>query len=123
MFEFMRFAGVGVLGFIVDISSFYILSTLIDVFDARVIAFIIAVMTTWFGNRLVTFKSKNNDNKLNQFFKYMIVALSAGAINLFIFNSLILWEIKTKLAFVSGGLCGMLVNYFGVKFGIFKPAY
>jgi len=122
MFEFLRFAAVGIMGFIADISSFYILLNIFEfgVFDARAIAFIIAVMVTWLGNRLVTFKNIKKEKKTIQLLKYVMVALSAGAINLFIFNSMILWGIKTEIAFVSGVLTGMFVNYLGVKFGVFK---
>lgn len=122
MFEFLRFAVVGIMGFITDISSFYILMNMFDfvVFDARAIAFIIAVMVTWLGNSLVTFKNIKKERKSIQLLKYVMVALSAGAINLFIFNSVILWGIKTEIAFVSGVLTGMIVNYLGVKFGVFK---
>jgi len=122
MFEFLRFSAVGIMGFIADISSFYILLNIFEfgVFDARAIAFIIAVMVTWLGNRLVTFKNIKKEKKTIQLLKYVMVALSAGAINLFIFNSMILWGIKTEIAFVSGVLTGMFVNYLGVKFGVFK---
>jgi len=122
MFEFLRFAAVGIMGFIADISSFYILMNVCDfvVFDARAIAFIIAVIVTWLGNRLITFKGANSEHKSIQLLKYILVALTAGAINLFIFNSLILWGIKIQIAFVSGVLTGMIVNYLGIKFGVFK---
>jgi len=122
MFEFLRFAVVGIMGFIADISSFYILMNIFDfvVFDARATAFIIAVMVTWLGNSLVTFKNIKKEKKSIQLLKYVMVALSAGAINLFIFNSMILWGIKTEIAFVSGVLIGMIGNYLGVKFGVFK---
>lgn len=122
MFEFLRFAVVGIVGFIADIISFYILLNVLDffVFDARVIAFIIAVIITWLGNRVITFQNAIKEKIATQLFKYILVAMSAGGINLFIFNSMILWGIKTEIAFVSGVLTGMVVNYLGIKCGVFK---
>jgi len=122
MYEFLRFAGVGIFGFFVDISSFYILINLLSfqIFDARFTAFAIAIFVTWLGNRLITFKNANKENISKQLFKYVIVSCSAGAVNLFIFNALIIWGIITEISFVIGVLSGMLVNYFGIKTGVFK---
>lgn len=122
MFEFLRFAAVGIMGFIADTSSFYILLNVFDfvVFDARSIAFTSAVLVTWLGNRLITFKHANKEKTSIQVLKYILVALTAGAINLFIFNSLILWGIQIEISFVLGVLTGMIINYLGVKFGVFK---
>ena len=122
MFEFLRFAAVGIMGFIADTSSFYILLNVFNfvVFDARSIAFTSAVLVTWLGNRLITFKHANKEKISIQVLKYILVALTAGAINLFIFNSLILWGIQIEISFVLGVLTGMIINYLGVKFGVFK---
>lgn len=122
MFEFLRFSAVGIMGFIADTISFYILLNVFDfvVFDARTVAFTIAVLVTWFGNRLITFKHANKEKTSIQVLKYILVALTAGAINLFIFNSLILWGIQIEVSFVLGVLTGMIINYLGVKFGVFK---
>ncbi|MBU2972461.1 GtrA family protein [Pseudoalteromonas sp. C2R02] len=122
MFEFLRFAAVGIMGFIADTSSFYILLNVFDfvVFDARSMAFTIAVLVTWLGNSLITFKNANKEKTSIQVLKYILVALTAGAVNLFIFNSLILWGIQTEISFVLGVLIGMIINYLGVKFGVFK---
>jgi len=121
MFVFSRFAIVGSLGFIVDASIFYLLIDflLIDLNIARIIAFVIAVLATWLGNRYFTFTKADRENVKKQLSKHFACACLSFTFNYAVFQSVINLSIPVSIAFISGVLVGMISNYFISKKFVF----
>ena len=81
--QFVKFGMVGAIGFLVDsgVLKLCIEAFGLDPYTGRVISFILAASTTWFCNRIFTFRGQNNDAIHQQWLKFVIV--SAGG---FVFN-------------------------------------
>jgi putative flippase GtrA len=121
MFVFNRFAIIGSIGFLTDASTFYFLSEhAYFVIDwARVIAFIIAMVVTWLGNRYFTFTAAKKAKVSVQFIKHTCCALVGFSINFLIFQSLISMDTNLAIAFIVGVLGAMVSNFFISKHVVF----
>lgn len=116
--KYIKFACVGGIGFIVDLSSMILLSTLMPLFIARLLAFFFAVNSNWLLNRSFTFKAQQlkNDASLLQEWSKFLCSSCFGAIP----NLLCYWLLVTGLslsgnsaiiAIIPGIIFGMLINY------------
>lgn len=121
MFVFNRFAIVGSVGFLTDASTFYFLvnHAFIVIDWARVIAFIIAMVITWLGNRYFTFTAVNKEKVSVQFIKHTCCALFGFSINFLIFQGLVSMKINLALAFILAVLAAMASNFFISKHLVF----
>jgi putative flippase GtrA len=121
---FFRFAFVGGVGFLVDSAVFglawYLLSVPVHV--ARLIAFVCAATSTWWGNRIFTF-----DVRDEQFFRQWASFFSSACIsavpNFLVFSTVIYLFGKQGvipfIALVCGTLTGMVSNYLLCKKWVF----
>lgn len=108
---------VGSCGFLVDLTAFYIAFEYfkIDVIAARIVAFIFAVMTTWFGNKTLTFKDRQKKASKVQFGQAFITATVALIPNMAVFmlvqSYLQELVLGPYIALVSGIIVGLFINY------------
>lgn len=109
--RFLRFCFVGGLGFIADAASFALLLHLnLDLLFARVLAFWLAIVVTWLGNRYFTFSQSGRSITKTEFGQYLLLAHLSGLFNLtsFYFSFAI---VGTEVAFVFGIAVGLVCNY------------
>lgn len=124
--QFIKFAVVGALGTITNLSIFYIFvdkakfnPTLISS-----IAFLVAVTQNYLLNHFWTFKNivKEEKPSFKSYFKFVVTSLTGLAVNLSILNVLLYFFVfKYKVfAQAAGIFAGFLINYIGSKFFVFK---
>ena len=151
MSSFYRFALVGGLGFIVDLSIYALLSLIMPPLYARAIAFWCSVTSNWYLNRHFTFATNitdesNEADKLKQWSLFVITSLIAFVPNMGIYYLMmqlgqednlqtllpiyllpsfvevsLLITLWPYFALVPGIFVGMLVNFIGSKYWVFKP--
>ncbi len=118
MRTFAFFCIVGGIGFGVDFLTFFLLSEWVNIHLARLLAFIVAVNSTFLLNSKVTFSQKNANYKL------YLLGQTKGFIISFLIFELVLSTLSIPytvyIAFVLGSGAGLLFNYFYAKFFVFK---
>ncbi|RBP84335.1 GtrA family protein [Marinomonas rhizomae] len=134
---FVRFAIVGGVGFLIDLTCMALLSIWLPHFTARGIAFWVAASSNWWWNRTITFnKANRSDTDLKtatrqwmQFLGGSIVAFipNWGCYLILISQSpatsdTILALLWPYIAMVPGILIGMMINYVFSRFWVFSPA-
>ncbi|WP_299490115.1 GtrA family protein [uncultured Shewanella sp.] len=117
--EVMRFLLVGGSVFFIDMTLFIALYQWegLTVFQARLIAFLVATMLTWLGNRCFTFRHRSQLNKGPQFTIALVVSCFAAGVNLGVFYLLGLF-LPANIIFAAsslaiGVLAGLVVNWCG----------
>ncbi|WP_434565976.1 GtrA family protein [Vibrio chagasii] len=127
--KMVRFAVVGVGGFVVDCAVFALLHYIVGLplMTARIGSFIAAATTTWFGNRVLTFGFKGQgrwSDKLIQWQKFMFSASISAVPNLLCFKLMVeLLPVFTGAVFIAmavGILVGMVTNYLFSQYWVFN---
>lgn len=122
----LRFLLVGAGVFAVDATLFYLFFELLhlQLLPARVGAFVIAVLLSWWCNRCWTFHERKQAAKTKQLLMFITVSSVAAMANLSAFYLVTLLLGKTwldlSLAFSAGVLVGVMLNWFGANFWAFK---
>ena len=121
MKTFSRFALVGGSGFVIDASVFYFFIEQLSLpySFARIVAFIIAMLITWLGNRYFSFAHANRENAKQQLVKHCSCASFSFIFNYGVFQTLILMSMPTAFSFVAGILVGLVSNYYISKKAVF----
>jgi len=112
-----QFLMVGGVAFIVDISVYLALTELLSLhyLAARVVAFLVAVGVTCFGNRTFTFSTRAKMPFLSLYKKAILAAVIS-----FVPNVLVFWSVLTIspsgmisniTAFIVGTLVGIILNF------------
>lgn len=117
--ESTRFLLVGGSVFIVDMLIFITLYQWEDIpaFKARLMAFLVATILTWLGNRCFTFRHRTQLNKRSQFSIALMISCCAAGVNLGVFY--VLGEflpgtiIFAIFSLSMGVLAGLVVNWCG----------
>lgn len=124
--QFARFFVVGTLGFLTDggLSQLLVTSGGLSPFIARIPAFLVAVLVTWWLNRKYTFKVGASHPYLKSFLAYLSGNLIGISINLGIYYTAIAlmpslgaWPI---IPVAAGSIAAMLVNFSLAKWWVFK---
>jgi putative flippase GtrA len=111
----VRFALVGVLGFVVDAG---VLSLLIGYgitgpYLGRAISFLLAVTTTWFVNRRISFQSRGSPGP--ELARFALANSAGGVLNYFAYWLAIHWlgadGMTPTIGVATGALAGLIVNY------------
>lgn len=126
--KIIKFAFVGGIGFIVDFSSMFLLSTVFPLFPARLLAFFIALNSNWLLNRNFTFRNQamqRSTSLIQQWTKFVISSCLGAVPNLVcywgiihIFNPA---GITAIVAIIPGILLGMIVNFLLADKWVFRP--
>ncbi|WP_111636784.1 GtrA family protein [Marinomonas shanghaiensis] len=132
---FVRFAFVGGMGFLVDLSSMLLLSMWIAPLLARAMAFWIAASSNWWWNRVITFKKAEQNSQNKKAAALQWLQFIGGSVIAFVPNwgcylilmshppttpnatLILLWP---YLAMVPGVAMGMMLNYAFSRFWIFS---
>ncbi|GAM75328.1 hypothetical protein JCM19241_3240 [Vibrio ishigakensis] len=122
--QFFRFAVVGGVGFVVDISVFSLCLYVMNMPTtlSRVVAFLVAVGVTWLGNRIYTFGS--SADVWPQLKRFAISAFISMVPNFLVFHLVLAYlgenVITHMLAFVLGVATGLCSNFALNTFWVFK---
>ncbi len=124
--RFLRFAGVGVAGFVVDAG---VLQALISLahwgpIEARTVAIPVAVFATWLLNRTVTFPESNGGPALRSLLRYAAVSAAGASVN-FIVYTVLVFASRTMAALPViplgiASIVALTVNYLGSKHLVFR---
>jgi putative flippase GtrA len=121
----LRFAGVGVIGFLVDAGVLMAGRALgLDLYSARAVSFLTAVTSTWALNRTFTFKEHASSSMLKEWARFCAANAVGGGVNLGVYawllNSLgvvLMWPV---LGVAAGSLSGLLVNFTLSRMFVFR---
>lgn len=124
--EFFRFGAIGASGMVVDLSFVFITKELLGLpfRIARVIGFVFALTSNFFLNRHFTFEHGKSGNVCRQYAGFFSVSLMGFAVNWFL--SVYLYEHHAffhthyLVASFLGILGGMMINFTGSKFFVFR---
>jgi len=126
--EIARFAVSGIAGFLTDAGTVFVGTILFGLspIPAQIIAFAVAVTTTWVINRNWTFADHASERWLHEWSRY-VAANSAGAlVNNGVYALLVLgtatFSRDPVLAVAAGSLAGMAFNFVASKRLVFRRA-
>lgn len=121
---FLRFAGIGILGFGVDVAVLYAMLALgLDYISGRLISFAVAVTFTWRANRSFTFAESTSDHLFSEWLRFFAANLTGATINFLTY--LAVMQILTApglaaLAVAAGSLSGLVFNYTASRLFVFR---
>ena len=130
--QFLMFSISGVIGLLVDLSTLYLASLLLNLYAARVVSFLAAIFSTWLLNRTLTFKvsdtteqADTNPNKhlMIEFIDYLTANISGGLVNLAVYSAYVSFNLETSDKYIAtclGSLSGLLLNFTLSKFFVFR---
>lgn len=134
IYQFMRFAFVGVVNTVLDLVVLNLLVYIFDVHNPFIfsickgVSFSIAVVNSYFMNKYFTFNKKETENK--DFYLFIIISLIGLVINIVIssllfyllglYSSYISVNLIATISAIIGSSVTMLVNYFGYSYFVFK---
>jgi putative flippase GtrA len=123
--QFIRFAIVGAIGFVVDVGILYFgLHLGTGYFIGRAISFLCAVWVTWKINRQFTFISSEKISDFKEMLRYLAAMLFGGLINYLAYTIVVMrvhnLPFLPFFAVAIGSVAGMTVNYFAAKSWVFK---
>jgi putative flippase GtrA len=114
--QFLRFALVGVAGFIVDagVVALLVRGLSVGAYQARPCSYLFAVATTWWLNRRFTFHSSSPP--LKEFLAFLVANAFGAIINLLVYAAIIAWRGAAGwtpvIAVAAGSLAGLFTNFF-----------
>jgi putative flippase GtrA len=122
--EFLSFAVVGAIGFVVDVAVLYLAAPLLGWYGARVLSFLAAATATWVLNRRYTFSERNAGNSvLREYLGYMVTMLGGAVVN---YGAYVLvlhgfsgpWAPAAGVAL--GSCAGLVVNFLSARYLVFR---
>ncbi len=123
--QFMQFGMVGVAGFLVDTSVVYSLRAQAGLYVAGLAAYLVAVTTTWWINRIWTFQDIVSAGRMHhQWMRYAVAnipgfVLNRGAYFILIATSSVCAAYPV-LAVASGSIAGMFANFILSRAVVFR---
>jgi putative flippase GtrA len=116
--EFLRFCGVGVIGFVVDSAVLYGSAPYLGWLFARLVSFLVAASVTWYLNRRLTFISEAKDAAGSamsmQYAKYLASMALGGVLNLTVYAlTIATWKFYAApiLGVALGSCAGLALNF------------
>jgi putative flippase GtrA len=112
----LKFALVGIAGFLVDAGLLTLINPLIGPYFGRLVSFAAAVLTTWLLNRQLTFADRRGTGPLwREFVAYFAAMAVGGAVNLAVYTLLVTFVASVAqipaLGVAAGSLAGLIVNF------------
>lgn len=126
MTRFLKFAGIGVAGFLWDAGIFHILTAFaaMSPYVAKVLSYFAAATVTWWLNRRFTF-APSGLNAASEWARFLGVNLIGALVNYGAFV-IILTQVTVAsryplLAVAAGALAGLVFNFFLSNKFVFSP--
>ena len=122
--EFLSFAVVGAIGFLVDLGVLYLLAPYLGWYGARVVSFIAAATTTWVCNRHFTFSGRQSGaSLLREYAHYMLTMLAGALVNYTAYVITLHWvggPLAPALGVAIGSCAGLVVNFLSARHIVFR---
>jgi len=121
--QFLSFAVVGAIGFVVDVAVLYLVAPLLGWYGARVLSFLAAATATWALNRRYTFR-RSEASVLREYLGYLVTMLGGAVVNYGAYVLVLHWATGpwVPAAGVALGSCaGLVVNFLSARYLVFKP--
>ena len=112
---FLRFAGVGVLGFVVDSAVLYAgLAVGLTLYSGRAVSWFAAATFNWYLNRRLTFASKDTA-VVREWARFLLANAVGGAVNMGTYAVLVAnWGVMARLPVLAvgvGSIAGLVFNF------------
>jgi putative flippase GtrA len=115
----LRFVLVGAFGFLIDAGVLHMLVFVwqANLFAARVVSFLAAVLATWLANRTLTFEAHSSSWRALpvEWFRYLLSSIAGGVVNYaaFVISVEMYTSIRNNPAIgvAIGSIAGLCVNY------------
>lgn len=113
--RFARFAGVGVLGFVVDSATLYAgLALGLSLYTGRIASYLVAASFNWYLNRRVTFGSTDR-RFVREWARYLLANAVGGLVNLGVYALLVatlpIVARMPVLGVAAGSVAGLVFNF------------
>ncbi len=123
--QVIQFGLVGVAGFVVDTAVVYAIRAPTGLYVAGTVAYGFAVTTTWWLNRIWTFRGIGNVGSLSrQWAKFVVVSLPGLCLNLGSYFVLVatvrFCAVNPVVAIAAGALAGMTANFLLSRAVVFR---
>ncbi len=123
--QFAQFGTVGVIGLLVDTAIVYATLAWAGLYAGGIIAYAGAVTTTWWLNRIWTFRGIGNIGPVHrQWLRFVLANLPGLCLNLgtyFVLVALIpLCAAHPEIAIAAGAIAGMFANFFLSRAVVFR---
>lgn len=123
--QMMRFGVVGTIGFCVDGGVLVSLIQLgVDPYLARLMSFPVAVLATWWLNRVWTFAGRPGRPIAGQVTGYFAVQIIGALVNYLVYaavlSTLDATSLNALLALAIGSIAGMTLNFLGARHIVFS---
>ncbi len=121
--EFVKFATVGAMGTVVNLSILYLFTDIFKIYYliSEVFAFFISVLNNYILNKIWTFKEEIKENMVIKYIQYSIVSVISLAVNIIILFVLVeyfnIWYIFAGVIAIAASF---LVNFIGNKLWTFR---
>ncbi|MBU1361814.1 MAG: GtrA family protein [Gammaproteobacteria bacterium] len=123
---FLLFAGVGVIGFGVDVGVLYLAAPWLGWYAARLVSFIAAATATWALNRRITFANRSSGMSMGrEYLSWLVTMLGGACVNYGVYVLTLHWldAAWAPAAGVALGSCaGLVVNFVVARYGVFGRA-
>jgi putative flippase GtrA len=134
--ELLRFSLVGVAGALVDMAALWVALNGLHAgpYLGRVFSYFVAATFSWACNRRLTFRNAEKRPLLGQWLQYLAVNAAGGLANFAVYSAIVATgahvaslpaELRPFIPYFGvacGSLSGLLLNFFGSKKLIFRPA-
>ncbi|MDP9933573.1 putative flippase GtrA [Variovorax paradoxus] len=120
--QFLSFAVVGAIGFVVDVAVLYLVAPLLGWYGARVLSFLAAATATWALNRRYTFR-RSEASVLREYLGYLVTMLGGAVVNYGAYVLVLHWAAGpwAPAAGVALGSCaGLVVNFLSARYLVFR---
>lgn len=120
--QFLSFAVVGAIGFVVDVAVLYLVAPLLGWYWARVLSFLAAATATWALNRRYTFR-RSEASVLREYLGYLLTMLGGAVVNYGAYVLVLHWATGpwAPAAGVALGSCaGLVVNFLSARYLVFR---
>ena len=126
-YQFVRFGIVGAIGFVVDLASLlFLLSFGIGPYAGRLFSYLLAATTTWFLNRAFTFGTRDKRGRLLQWFRFVTVNLTGGAINYGVYSIVVSASSHERtgaaVGVALGSIAGLAINFTMSRWLVFRKS-
>lgn len=123
--QFSRYVAVGTIGFVVDAALLWMLMEWgLDAYLARGISFPVAVFTTWYLNRLWTFRDRPGSAIAKQLYRYFAIQSFGLILNLAVYAVTISLlgasQLNAMAGLAFGSALGLVANFSGMRILVFK---
>jgi putative flippase GtrA len=124
--RFVKFSGIGIVSFAIDVLVFKAALSLggVSPYAARVFSFFIATTAAWWLNRTFTFHDAGGERWERQWARFMAANLVGGVVNYAVFAVMIAsWPLAQAypvVALAAGSVSGVFFNFTAYRRYVFR---